>query len=584
MKRLVGVCASFALVLVACERPLEPRSDLVLARTRLASAVLSDRIAYRFCYYDWDWETVPCLLKVANGDGTESTVGDVFSLYNEPTWSPDASKIAVDDHNDILVVSLDDGSVTNLTQSTAADHSAAWSPDGARIAFASDRDGEPDLYLMNATDGSEVTRVTGAVGFRGNPAWFPDGRRLVFDCEVESGNSDLCAINADGTGFARLTTDPAPDNSADVSPDGARIVFSTGRYAQAPTSNGATPASGTSYSSGSTDIAVMDASGANVTRLTTFGNAAQPDWSPGGGRIAFTKVFTALCDWYCESEFYIMNADGSSALRMDYGQQAAWRPAAGDVPPPQDRPPVARIDAQCRDDRCYLSGMSSTDDYEIIAYDWNFGDGSAAGHEWSHEHTYAAAGTHTVTLTVFDAAGQSSTATTTVTTTPPPDLPPIARFSPSCVVSTCTFRDASVDDHGVVSRAWSFGDGATAGNVLTPTHTYSVGATYSVMLTVTDAAGQTNSVTYAVRPLDHPPMARFTSSCVNLVCTFDASASTDDVGLVYYTFDFGDGSSSASTGSRVTVQFRGASTLQVKLTVLDRVGQTGSTTQTVVVQ
>ena len=46
--------------------------------------------------------------------------------------------------------------------------------DGAKIAFASERDGQAELYVVNA-DGSGVTRLTFNVGFAGQPAWFPDG-------------------------------------------------------------------------------------------------------------------------------------------------------------------------------------------------------------------------------------------------------------------------------------------------------------------------------------------------------------------------------------------------------------------------
>jgi PKD repeat protein len=585
MKSL-ALTVSCALLLVACERPVAPtpRHSVVGGRAAFAAAGVLDRVAYRYCNYDWDWETFSCLLEVANGDGTVSSFGDATTTYNEPSWSPDGTQVAVDNQSDIFVVNLADGSAANLTNGAGQNYSAAWSTDGARIAFVSNRDGQPELYLMNASNGSNVTRVTNGVGFRGDPSWFPDGTRLVFDCQIESGNGDICAINVDGTGLVRLTNAPGPDWEADVSPDGTRIAFSTGRYASAPTNSGIMAASGASSGQWSTDIAVMDASGANVTRLTTIGNAGQPDWSPGGGRIAFTKLFNAPCDGYCESEFYIMNADGSSQLRMDYGQQPAWRPAAGDATPPPDQPPVARIETSCRDDRCYLSGIPSTDDYEVTAYVWDFGDGSPASHEWSLEHTYAVAGTHVVTLTVFDGAGQSSTATTSVTTTPKPDLPPQARFGFTCVVSTCSFKDASVDDHGIVSRAWTFGDGSSAGDVAAPSHTYAAGGTYNVTLTVTDGAGQTNSVTYSVRPLNRAPEAHFTYSCVNSKCTFDASTSSDEVGLVYYTWDLGNGAGGSSTLPLMTVEFVGVSSLSVTLTVLDRVGQKGSVTQTVIVK
>jgi PKD repeat protein len=558
MRKLVTLAASAAaLLLAACERPLEPRSPLVHTRTGLTSEVASDRIAYRLCR--WDWNTgdgIVCGLMVANGDGT---VTDYGQGYHEPSWSPDATKIAVDDRIDIYVVNLADASVVDLTNNAGLDHSAAWSPDGARIAFASDRDGQPELYLMNAADGSNVTRVTNGVGFKGSPSWFPDGARLVFDCEVESGNLDVCAINADGTGIVRLTNAPGRDESADVSPDGTRIAFAA-----------------------SMGIAVMDADGANVTRLPTFGEDGEPDWSPGGGRIAFTKRFGGACNDYCEDGIYTINADGGSLLRFASGSQAAWRPAAGDTPPAPDQPPVAHMSALCDDLRCSFDSMASTDDHEITAYIWNFGDGSSEVNQTGVTYFYAAAGTYVVTLTVFDGSGQTSTDTKSVTVTAPPapDYAPVARFTASCTGLTCAFQsDASSDDKGIVARAWTYGDGSSAGNVVAPSHAYGADGTYQVTLTVTDAVGQTSTVTHSVTAVDQPPVARFTYSCVKSSCTFDGRTSSDDLGVVSYAWDFG-GQGNANSAV-VTVQLRGQSPVNVTLTVRDGVGQASSVTQSV---
>jgi hypothetical protein len=59
-----------------------------------------------------------------------------------------------------------------LTNSSAADTSPAWSPDGAKIAFDSFRDGNWEVYVMNA-DGTNETNVTQDPGTQGDPSWQP---------------------------------------------------------------------------------------------------------------------------------------------------------------------------------------------------------------------------------------------------------------------------------------------------------------------------------------------------------------------------------------------------------------------------
>jgi PKD repeat protein len=88
---------------------------------------------------------------------------------------------------------------------------------------------------------------------------------------------------------------------------------------------------------------------------------------------------------------------------------------------PANQPPVPSLATECSGMVCSLSAAGSTDaDGAIQSYAWNFGDGSSVdtGSVRSTTHTYAAAGTYPVTLTVTDDRGVSSSTTSEVTVAP----------------------------------------------------------------------------------------------------------------------------------------------------------------------
>ncbi|HEX9505816.1 MAG TPA: PKD domain-containing protein, partial [Acidimicrobiia bacterium] len=161
-----------------------------------------------------------------------------------------------------------------------------------------------------------------------------------------------------------------------------------------------------------------------------------------------------------------------------------------------DQPPVARISVSCNGLMCAFDAGTSSDDHGINSYLWTFGDGGF-GIQRVSPHTYAAAGTYTVQLTVYDTINQSNTATTTLTVTAP-DTPPTPFFTFSCTGRECTFDGrGSTDDHGITAWAWSFGDTTTGSGSFT-SHTYAVDGTYTVQLTVTDTSGQVGFTTRTV--------------------------------------------------------------------------------------
>ena len=115
-----------------------------------------------------------------------------------------------------------------LSQSPTSDYSPAWSPDGTTIAFASDRDSDPnEIYLMDA-DGSNPIRVTDNPGIDEYPTWSPDGIRIVIHCTMGgidangTGDFEICVVNRDGTGLHRLTDTPGKTPSPIGHPTASR--------------------------------------------------------------------------------------------------------------------------------------------------------------------------------------------------------------------------------------------------------------------------------------------------------------------------------------------------------------------------
>ncbi len=107
---------------------------------------------------------------------------------------------------------------------TRRGYHARWSPDGEKIAFVTKRDGNFDLYVMNA-DGSGLRRLTRGAAWDGGPAWSPDGRKFAF-VSKRDGNDEVSVINVDGTGLRNLTRSPAQDGHPKWSSDARKIASS----------------------------------------------------------------------------------------------------------------------------------------------------------------------------------------------------------------------------------------------------------------------------------------------------------------------------------------------------------------------
>ena len=173
----------------------------------------------------------------------------------------------------------------------------------------------------------------------------------------------------------------------------------------------------------------------------------------------------------------------------------------GTTPPPAK--PVAAFSGTPRSGTAPLTvAFTDASTNGPTSWAWDFGD-PASGPQNSAtvanpSHTYAAAGTYTVTLTASNSAGSSAplvkTDYVTATTTPPP-AKPVAAFSGTprsgTAPLTVAFTDASTN--GPTSWAWDFGDPASgpqnSATVANPSHTYAAAGTYTVTLTASNSAG-----------------------------------------------------------------------------------------------
>jgi TolB protein len=194
-----------------------------------------------------------------------------------------------DGNYEIYVMNEDGSGLKRLTNNPDEDIFPSWSPDGSKIAFESRRDGNPEIYIMNA-DGTEQTNLTNNSSWDECPTWSPDGQNIGFH-SLRDENHEICVMNPDGSEQKRLTNNSTNDMGPSWSPDGSKIAF----FAQRD---------------GNPEIYVMNPEGSEQTRLTN--NPARdtgPSWSPDG-KITFTSNMDG------NYEIYAMGADGSEQKRL----------------------------------------------------------------------------------------------------------------------------------------------------------------------------------------------------------------------------------------------------------------------------
>ncbi len=198
-----------------------------------------------------------------------------------------------------------------LTTGEWQDIDPALSPNGKMLAFASNRSGYWNLYVM-MLDSGIVRQINNTPEYEGNPSWSPDNRWLVYDAYIPDetgGNLELFVQELENpAGSVRLTTDPAADFAPAWSPNGRTIAFVSTR-------------------GGEKDIWLADLNKSadmftNISREPTLVESA-PAWSPDGSKLCWSATDPEGIE---ALHFWNLAHPNDRAWSFENGSLPAWGP------------------------------------------------------------------------------------------------------------------------------------------------------------------------------------------------------------------------------------------------------------------
>ncbi len=226
---------------------------------------------------------------------------------------PDSERIVFASNRDgnfeIYMIYSDGTGLTQLTDNETDDTVPEWSPDGTQIAFIAQTPQTTTrlLTILNLSDASIIvlddTNRTAV-------SWSPDGSQLAYTAQATS--VEIFVSTVDGADARQLTHNRYIEGVPAWNPVSGLLVFTSDR-------------GGNGSWNDHTDIYTLNLDDDEVIRLTnTAEREFNPVWSPDGTQIAFTYYFDDNRD------IYVMDADGSNLTRLttDPAQDSypSWSP------------------------------------------------------------------------------------------------------------------------------------------------------------------------------------------------------------------------------------------------------------------
>jgi PKD repeat protein len=267
-------------------------------------------------------------------------------------------------------------------------------------------------------------------------------------------------------------------------------------------------------------------------------NTTTLNGSASGGSGSYTYVWSSG-----DSGQSTMVGQGTYLLSVDDGAGCLG----------EDSVKVTYYDAPVAD-LTYSSGCSNPVNFtdastisggpSIVSWQWNFGDGNSSSQQ-NTSNSYNSSGIYTVSLIATSSLGCADTVTKSLTINPAP----IAAFNSTivCQGQATDFTDqSSVSNSNIISWQWDFGDG-NADNIQNPSHLYDSAGIFNATLIITTDSNCTDQLSQTVE-VSTSPLASFTVNdiCLNEDAVMTNTSTISTSTIASYSWDFGDGSTSAS--------------------------------------
>ncbi len=231
-----------------------------------------------------------------------------------PRWSPNGRKLVYTSYKsrfpDVIEHEVFTGIRRRLAEFPGLNTGAAYSPDGNTIALTLSRDGNPELYTMDAGGGNLRRLTRTKPGAESSPTWSPDGQTIAYVSDSR-GSPQVYLIHRDGGEPTRLTVSPAYNTEPDWSrpPAGAPL----------PPMIAVTSQVGNRF-----QIGVASGASQEVPAVASDGGDCQdPSWAPNGRHLVFSKT----ANW--RSRLYVLDVLTREQIQLPAVDGDASEPAWG---------------------------------------------------------------------------------------------------------------------------------------------------------------------------------------------------------------------------------------------------------------